>query len=158
MTTTDEHGCRGSHADWEKVGLAAERFARRVADDAKFFAERVEEHVTDFARNLRQEWRAAEGSWASRPFGTGSGEDMRRIFDDVGKIVRGVVDGVDDLISGLFREAEGEWTLVVLNREATCGGAGRRRQRAARRGYGRQRRGRSSGAGSAACRGTAASA
>jgi hypothetical protein len=120
MTTTDEHGCHGSHADWEKVGRAAERFARRVADDAKFFAERVEEHVTDFARNLRQEWRTAE------PFGSGSGDDVRRVFDDVGAIVRGVVDGVDELISGLFREAEGEWTLVVLNREATCGGCGKK--------------------------------
>ena len=122
MTTTDEHGCHGSHADWERVGRAAERFARRVADDAKLFAERVEEHVTDFARNLRQEWRAAE------PFGSGagSGDDVRRIFDEVGAIVRGVVDGVDELISGLFREAEGEWTLVVLNREATCGGCGKK--------------------------------
>ena len=123
MTTTDEHhGCHGSHADWERVGRAAERFARRVADDAKLFAERVEEHVTDFARNLRQEWRTAE------PFGSGagSGDDVRRIFDEVGAIVRGVVDGVDELISGLFREAEGEWTLVVLNREATCGGCGKK--------------------------------
>jgi hypothetical protein len=121
MTTTDEHhGCHGSHADWDRVGRAAERFARRVADDAKLFAERVEEHVSDFARNLRQEWRAAE------PFGSGSGDDVRRVFDDVGRIVRGVVDGVDELISGLFREAEGEWTLVVLNREATCGGCGKK--------------------------------
>jgi hypothetical protein len=120
MTTTDEHGCHGSHADWERVGRAAERFARRVADDAKLFAERVEEHVGDFARNLRQEWRAAE------PFGSGSGDDVRRVFDDVGRIVRGVVDGVDELISGLFRDAEGEWTLVVLNREATCGGCGKK--------------------------------
>jgi len=118
MTTTDEHGCHGHHADWERVGRAAERFARRVADDAKLFAERVEEHVTDFARNLRQEWRTAE------PFG--SGDDVRRVFEDVGAIVRGVVDGVDELISGLFRQAEGEWTLVVLNREATCGGCGKK--------------------------------
>jgi hypothetical protein len=74
MTTTDEHhGCHGSHADWERVGRAAERFARRVADDAKLFAERVEEHVSDFARNLRREWRAADGSW-------GSGDDVRRVF------------------------------------------------------------------------------
>jgi len=122
MTTTDEHdGCHGSHADWERVGRAAERFARRVADDAKLFAERVEEHVSDFARNLRQEWWAA-----AEPFGSGSGDDVRRVFDDVGRIVRGVVDGVDELISGLFREAEGEWTLVVLNREATCGGCGKK--------------------------------
>ena len=120
MTTTDEHRCHGSHADWEGVGRAAERFARRVADDAKLFAERVEEHVSDFARNLRREWHAAE------PFGSGSGDDVRRVFDDVGKIVRGVVDGVDELISGLFREAESEWTLVVLNREATCGGCGKK--------------------------------
>jgi hypothetical protein len=120
MTTTDEHACHGSHTDWEHVGRAAERFARRVADDAKHFAERIEEHVVDFARELRRERRAGEPSGSSGP-----GDEVRRIFDDVGAIVRGVVDGVDELISGLFKEAEGQWSLVVLNRDATCGGCGK---------------------------------
>jgi hypothetical protein len=123
MTTTDQHGCHGPHADWEQVGRTAERFARRVADDAKHFAERVEEHVVCFARDLRREWGASPG--ASGSGGSGPGEDMRRIFDDVGAMVRGVVDGVAELISGLFKEAKGEWALVVLNRDATCGGCGK---------------------------------
>jgi len=127
MTTTDEHGCHGSHADWERVGRAAERFARHVADDAKHFAEKVEEHVVDFARDLRREWgRASEaGRGAGAAGGSGPGEEMRRIFDEVGSMVRGVVDGVDELISGLFKEAQGEWALIVLNRETKCGGCGK---------------------------------
>ena len=127
MTTTDQHGCHQPHADWEQVGRAAERFARRVADDAKHFAEKVEEHVVDFARDLRREWgRASEaGRGGGAAGGSGPGEEMRRIFDEVGSMVRGVVDGVDELISGLFKEAQGEWALIVLNREAKCGGCGK---------------------------------
>src|SRR5262245_16694921 len=126
MTTTDQHGCHRPHADWEQVGRAAERFARRVADDAKHFAEKVEEHVIDFARDLRREWRASSsGAGPGAAGGSGSADEMRRIFDEVGAMVRGVVDGVDEMISGLFKEAEGEWTLVVLNRDAKCGGCGK---------------------------------
>jgi hypothetical protein len=113
-----EHGCH--HQSWEHFGRAAERFARRVADDAKLFAERVEEHVGDLARDVRREWRE------SRPRDPASGDDLRRIFDDVRGIVRGVLDGVDDLLAGLFRE-EGAagWSKVVLNRDATCAGCGK---------------------------------
>lgn len=118
MTTT-EHGCH--HQPWEHFGRAAEKFARRVADDAKLFAERVEEHVGDLARDVRREWQSS-----ARPERGASNDDVRRIFDDVRGIVRGVLDGVDDLLSGLFRE-EGDagWAKVVLNRDATCGGCGK---------------------------------
>jgi len=116
--TTSEHGCH--HQPWEHLGRAAERFARRVADDAKLFAERVEEHVGDLARDVRREWRD------TGPRESASSEDVRRIFDDVRGIVRSVLDGVDDLLSGLFRE-EGDpgWSKLVLNRDATCAQCGK---------------------------------
>ena len=114
---TSEHGCHHSPR-WEHFGHAAERFARRVAEDAKLFAERVEEHVGDFARDMRREWRHTES--------TDSAEDIRRIFDEVRGVVRSVLDGVDELVSGLFnKDAPGEWSKVVLNRDATCGGCSR---------------------------------
>ena len=116
--TTSEHGCHHSHPRWEHFGHAAERFAKRVAEDAKLFAERVEEHVGDFARDMRREWQHT-GS-------TDSADDIRRIFDDVRGVVRSVLDGVDELVSGLFsKDAGGEWSKVVLNRDATCAGCAR---------------------------------
>ncbi len=117
MTTTD-HGCHRPPNGWEHLGRAAERFARRVADDARLFAERVEESVGDFARDVRREWRSTGG--------TDSADDIRRIFDDVRGMVRGVLDSVDELVSGLFRhEGEAEWSKVVLNRDAMCIACGR---------------------------------
>jgi hypothetical protein len=117
MTTAD-HGCHRPPTGWEHLGRAAERFARRVADDARLFAERVEESVGDFARDVRRDWHAAGG--------TDYADDIRRIFDDVRGIVRGVLDGVDELVSGLFRdEPDADWAKVVLNRDATCAGCGR---------------------------------
>jgi hypothetical protein len=119
MTTTD-HGCHRPPAGWEHLGRAAERFARRVADDARLFAERVEESVGEFARDVRRDWRQS-GS-------TESADDIRRIFDDVRGIVRGVLDGVDELVTGLFREEpepDAEWSKVVLNRDALCIACGR---------------------------------
>ena len=117
MSTTD-HGSHRPPTGWEHLGRAAERFARRVADDARVFAERVEESVGDFARDVRRDWRSAGGA--------NSSEDIRRIFDDVRGIVRGVLDGMDDLVSGLFRdEGDAEWAKVVLNREAACVGCAR---------------------------------
>jgi hypothetical protein len=117
MTTTD-HGCHRPPTGWEHLGRAAERFARRVADDARLFAERVEESVGDFARDVRRDWNASRG--------TDSADDIRRIFDDVRGVVRGVLDGVDELVAGLFRhEGEAGWTKVVLNRDAACVGCGK---------------------------------
>jgi hypothetical protein len=41
-------------------------------------------------------------------------------------VVRTVLDGVDELVSGLFKsESTSEWSKVVLNRDATCGGCAR---------------------------------
>jgi hypothetical protein len=115
---TTEHGCHDSHPRWEHFGHAAERFAKRVAEDAKLFAERVEEHVGDFARDMRREWRGTAS--------TDSADDIRRIFDDVRGVVRNVLDGVDELMSGLFsKDAAGEWSKVVLNRDANCAGCAR---------------------------------
>ena len=116
--TTSEHDCHGSGHGWEHFGQAAERFARRVADDAKLFAERVEEHVGTFARDMRREWRHTGTA--------GSADDIHRIFDDVRGVVRSVLDGVDELVAGLFRdERRGAWSKVVLNRDATCAACAR---------------------------------
>jgi hypothetical protein len=116
--TTSEHDCHHSHARWEQFGHAAERFARRVADDARLFAERVEEHVGTFARDMRREWRHTDT--------TDSADDIRRVFDDVRGVVRSVLDGVDELVSGMFRdEPRGGWSKVVLNRDATCAACAR---------------------------------
>ncbi len=118
MTTTD-HGCHRPPTGWEHLGRAAERFARRVADDARLFAERVEESVGDFARDVRRDWNASSQK-------ADASDDIQRIFDDVRGIVRGVMDGVDELVSGLFRPEDGaEWTRVVLNRDAACVGCGK---------------------------------
>ena len=117
MTTTDDH-CHHPPIDWANIGRAAERFARRVADDARHFAERVEQSAGDFARDVRRDWTATEGTEAR--------DDIRRIFDDVRGIVRGVLDGVDELVSGAFRNDPGaRWSKVVLNRDATCAACGR---------------------------------
>jgi len=119
MTSTD-HGCHRPPTGWEHLGRAAERFARRVADDARLFAERVEESVGDFARDVRRDWNASRD--------TDSSDDIRRMFEEVRGIVRGVLDGVDELVSGLFHpegEEQAEWTKVVLNRDAACVGCGK---------------------------------
>ena len=117
MTTTD-HGCHHSNPRWEQFGHAAERFAKRVAEDAKLFAERVEESVGDFARDMRREWHQTGSADSS--------DDIRRIFDEVRGVVRTVLDSVDELVSGLFKpESTSEWSKVVLNRDATCGGCAR---------------------------------
>ena len=108
------------HEAWEVLGRAAERFARRVADDARFFADRVEEHVSELARNVRREWR--EG----RVPGPGSSADARRIFDDVRGMVRDVVEDVDELLEEVFRrDEEAGWSRVTLWGDERCGGCGR---------------------------------
>ena len=113
MTTTERGG-------WEHFGRAAEHLARRVAHDARRFAARVEEHVGEFARDVRHEWRCGQRT-AWRGEGA-SADDVRRIFADVRGVLSAVLDGVDEFISGVFHETTAtSWTRVVLNRDATCG-------------------------------------
>jgi hypothetical protein len=113
--TTSERG-------WENIGRAAEHFARRVAHDARRFAERIEAHVGEFAHDVRHQWRCGERFGGRRA----SADDVRRVFEDIRGVLAAVLDGVDELITGVFHdEAETSWTRVVFNREATCGGCAR---------------------------------
>jgi hypothetical protein len=112
---------RESFRGWEHIGRAAERFAQNVADEAGRFAERVEEHVAGLAADVRASWRE------ERPGGTGDGpaEEVRRAFREVRGVLRAVIDGVDDVISDLFGEADaGSWARVVANHDARCAGCG----------------------------------
>jgi hypothetical protein len=112
MTTT-EHGCH--HQPWEHFGRAAERFARRVADDARFFADRIEEHAGELAHAIRREWNEPG------PGGLAPSDEMRRLLDDVNGIVRDVADGVDELLEGLFRE-DGRDARRVSGPQSLVGG------------------------------------
>jgi hypothetical protein len=117
MTETDERW-RELRESWESFGHAAEEFGRRVAKDARRFAERVEEHMGDFARDLEREWRNG------RP--RGSADDVRRVFDEVGGVVKAVLEGVDELVTDLFSPtpesaAPGErWTRTTAERDVQC--------------------------------------
>jgi len=111
MTTTHDSARGGG---WDQLGRAAEDFARRVADDARRFATRVEEHVEELAHDVRREWRCGHGrdrAW--------SPEDVRRVFTDVRNVLGAVLDGVDELIGGVLHR-EAEWRRVVTNRAVTC--------------------------------------
>ena len=119
MNTTGDQCGRGG--GWEDLGRAAERFARRVAEDARRFAARVDDHMGELAHDLRREWHGRHTHWHGHrsPW---SPEDVRRVFEDVRGILRTVLDGVDEVIGGVFHgETRAEWTRVVCNREATCG-------------------------------------
>ncbi|HYR96754.1 MAG TPA: hypothetical protein VEM57_08445 [Candidatus Binatus sp.] len=123
MTHTDDRrqDARGS---WEHLGRAAEHLARRVARDARQFAARVEEHVGEFAGDVRREWRC--GAAAAGPRRSDSPGDIRRVFDDIRGVLASVLEGVDELISDVFSGgAEETWTRVVCNRDTACEGCGR---------------------------------
>ena len=92
---------------WERVGRAAEHFARRMARDARTFAERIEEHAGEFAREARREW-ACGGHFRERRHRDRSAPDVRGIFEDVRGILSDVTEGVDELIARLFPEASQE--------------------------------------------------
>ncbi|HZR81474.1 MAG TPA: hypothetical protein VFD92_10300 [Candidatus Binatia bacterium] len=128
--------------NWEQVGRAAEHFARRVARDAREFASRIEDHVGDFVRQMRDDrhdrgerpWRSHRHRHHHRydpSFGARASADVKDVFEEVRGIVGVVLDELDDLISAVFpdkREQRGErddgWTRVVANRDATCGACG----------------------------------
>ena len=127
MTTAEEKP-HTSDMDWEQLGRAAEEFARRVARDARKFAERIEEHASEFAHDVARDWRRTR-----RMYRHGCGHrtppDVRLIFEDVRGVLTEVLDGVDELISRVFggqaEASETQWTHVVHNRQATCSSCGR---------------------------------
>lgn len=125
MTTERTDDRRGDA--WESVGRAAEHFARRMARDARTFAERIEEHAGEFARDVRREWACGNHFRPRRPRDR-SAPDVRGIFEDVRGILSDVAEGVDELIARLFpegsedRASEATWARVVANRDATCTG------------------------------------
>ena len=126
MTTdsSSSHQERG----WDHFGRAAEHFAHRVARDARVFAARIEEHVSELAHDVRREWRC--GSFADRRHRhrSGSPEDVRRVFEDIRGVLSGILDGVDEFVTRAFQGApdaapdapDEPWARVVCNREARC--------------------------------------
>ena len=107
--------------DWQVLGRAAEHFARRVARDARRFAARMEEHVGEFAGDMRREWRCGPGAGRHgqrRP----PTEEVRRVFEDIRGVLSAVLEGVDEIITDVFSGSGGEesWTKVVCNHDATC--------------------------------------
>jgi len=125
------------HGGWEHLADAGQHFARRVARDASRFAERLEEHTTDFAREMSHEWRRARRT--HRRAQRAPDADVRQVFDDVRTVLADIIDGVDEFVERIFREprptertaaepsepAEATWTQMVSNRMATCGACGR---------------------------------
>jgi hypothetical protein len=135
MSCSEERHFPGERG-WESVGRAAENLARRLARDASRFAERMAEHASEFAsdvvrehhrtrRDLRHELRRAAKHM--------SGNDVRRVFEDIRSVVADVLDGVDELIERVFEggdetrdtAADAGWVHLVHNRDATCSGCGR---------------------------------
>ena len=122
MTST-AHDHHAGGPGWEHIGRVAEHFARRVARDARRFATHIEQHAGEFARDVARDWSAA---WQDLDHERrGPTADVRGMFDDVRKILADVIDGVDELIGGLFAGSPGgTWTRVVSNRDASCVGCG----------------------------------
>ena len=109
---------------WQHIGRAAEDFARRVARDARRFAERVEAHVGEFAHDVRHEWHC--GHRTERRRDQGSAEDVRRVFQEIRGVLAAVLDGVDEFVTRAFQEeTEPAWARVVCNHDVSCGKCGR---------------------------------
>jgi len=103
---------------WAHLAQAGEQFARRVAKDARKFAERVEVHVEELTEDLRREWGAAEQR--------GAAPDVRRVVEELRGVVGTVLEKVDDVVSDLFVGSGAErWSRRVCTRETTCPGCGR---------------------------------
>ena len=113
----------------DRSGHAAEEFAGRIARDAQRFGERVAEHASHFAREIAREWKHGPG-YDTRPMA----DDVRGMLNEVRSLVSDVIGGVDELIVRMFQQPNARlgddepatWTRVVTNREATCGGCGRK--------------------------------
>jgi hypothetical protein len=132
-----ERDANDRDANWERIGRAAEHFARRVARDAGKFAERLQEHAGEFADDVARDWRRAQhGAWRGcrRAYRYGEPE-MRRVFDDIRTVLADVLDGFEEFVEGLFPDSEPRrprpqsesraWTRVVANREGTCSACAR---------------------------------
>lgn len=127
MTDTDS-GSHDKRIDWDDLGRAAERFARRIARDAGKFAERIQEHAGEFAEEVSRDWHHTRRAQPDSS-GRSGGPDVRTIFEDVRGVLSDLVDGVDELIERVFKgpaeEGNGEWTRMIINRDATCAGCNR---------------------------------
>ena len=106
-----------SRIDWNHLGRAAERFARRVAHDAGRFAERIQEHTGEFAEEISRDWRRGRGKLHD-------GAEVRHIFEDLRGMLTDIIDGVDELIAHVFQEpaagADTPWVRMVTNRDLVC--------------------------------------
>ena len=131
------HHCgeeRWRRRDHDRSGHAAEEFAGRIARDAQRFGERVAEHASHFAREIAREWKHGPG-FDTKPMA----DDVRGMLNEVRGLVADVIGGVDELIVKLFQQPNerarhedgpdagpASWARVVTNREATCGGCGKK--------------------------------
>jgi len=103
---------------WSHLAQAGEQFARRVAKDARKFAERVEVHVEELTEDLRREWGAAEHG--------GAAPDVRRVVEELRGVVGSVLETVDDLVTDLFAGPDADkWSRRVCTRVTTCPACGR---------------------------------
>lgn len=128
MMNSDKSSTEGS--GWEDLGRAAERFARRLARDTGTFAERIQEHAGEFARDVSRDWKRHTGPWSSHGCREKRGPaDVRRVFDELREMLSGVVEGVDEFVDRVFPERENAaaetWVRMVHNRDAICAKCGR---------------------------------
>lgn len=103
---------------WSHLAQVGEQFARRVAKDARKFAERVEVHVEELSADLRREWGAAEER--------GAAPDVGRVVEELRGVVGSVLETVDDFVTDLFAGPDADkWSRRACTRETTCPGCGR---------------------------------
>jgi hypothetical protein len=122
MTSSSEHEQRAG-VDWERIGRAAEHFARRVARDARTFAAHLEAHAGELAREVWRDGACGRGHRHHRR--ERPAPDVRQMFEDVRGVLAGIMDGIDDLLASAFPAAADEpWRRVVSNRDAACTGCG----------------------------------
>jgi hypothetical protein len=120
MTSSSEHEHRAG-VDYERIGRAAEHFARRVARDARTFAAHLEAHAGELAREV---W-GGGGHGHRQHRSERPGPDVRQLFEDVRGVLAGIMDRIDDLLAAAFPAAADEpWRRVVSNRDAACAGCG----------------------------------
>lgn len=110
---------------WEEIGEAAEEFARRVARDAAKFAERLETHASELARDVSRDWhRGRRHRHHNACHHHSAPSEVREVFEDVRGILGDVLDSVGSFIDRVFPDAgagaTADWTQVVANRAVSC--------------------------------------